>query len=237
VALLGRGLMRLRSASGPAALVALAWPLNTIIGAAMMSTVAANVPPNRITSLTMFTVPLAYLTLARGATAVKSARLRSPALLLLGIVYGLGLTHYFQRAQLLNPGYAPPWREVSRLIETNEQPGDRVLAIENAFVRYYGGRATLGREPEIHAMAAGQIPFDSRVWLITRDRGSQEMLGYGLELRDKLLARGAAEQVWNIMPRSPQERRMLTFILRRPAWDAYVKVYLFTPRRPAEAAR
>ena len=198
-----------------------------------MSTVAANVPPNRITSFAMFTIPLAYLTLARGVRAIGSRRLRRVLLLVLGMIFGYGLHNYFAREQLLNPGFAPPWRQVATIIQQHEQPEDLVLAIENAFVRYYGGHAALGREPQVHEMIAGTIPFDRRVWLITRDRGSQEMLGYGLALRDKLLAEGTTEQTWNIMPRSPQEQRMLSLVLRRPAWDAYVKLYLFTPpRRP-----
>lgn len=218
-------------ASAPTWLVALAWPLNIALGAVMMSTVAANVPPNRITSFAMFTIPLAYLALARGATGLG----RRSASILLAVVllaYGYGLWNYFHRQQLLNPGYAPPWRQVASIIRQGETPDDLVLAIEDAFVRYYGGRARLGREPQVHQMIAGTLPFDRRVWLITRDRGSQEMLGYGLQLRDKLLAQGATERVWNIMPRSATEQRVLTAILRRPAWDAYIKLYLFTPQGP-----
>jgi hypothetical protein len=156
-------------------------------------------------------------------------RLGRVLLVVLGLVYGYGLHNYSAREQLLNPGFAPPWRQVAAIIQSQERPDDLVLAIENAFVRYYEGQARLGREPQIHEMIAGKLPFDRRVWLITRDRGSQEMLGYGLQLRDKLLAQGATEQVWNIMPRSPQEQRLLSFALRRPAWEAYVKLYLFTP--------
>ncbi len=236
----------------PAALVALAWPLNIIIGAVMMSTVAANVPPNRITSFAMFTIPLAYLTLARGlcrrsagilpagaveppgsAGILPTAVVPRIALAIIIATYAYGLHNYFACRQLLNPGFAPPWGQVAKIIQQHEQPGDLVLAIENAFVRYYEGQARLGREPQVHEMIAGTLPFDRRVWLITRDRGSVEMLGYGLDLREKLLAQGATERVWNIMPRSPQEQRMLSAVLRRPAWDAYVKLYLFTPpRRP-----
>lgn len=215
-------------------LVALAWPLNILIGAVMMSTVAANVPPNRITSFAMFTIPLAYLTLARGLTSLHHKTLALLCLLLLIGVYAYGAANYFHRQQLLNPGFAPPWRQVTGIIKRHEQSGDLVLSIENAFKRYYDGHALVGQEPEIRQMIAGGLPFDRRVWLITRDRGSQEMLGYGLELRDKLLQAGATEQVWNIMPRSPQEQRMLSFILRRQAWDAYVKLYLLTPRPPRQ---
>ncbi|MCE5239602.1 glycosyltransferase family 39 protein [bacterium] len=211
----------------PEWLIALAWPLNIAIGAAMMSTVAANVPPNRIVSFAMFTAPLAYLTLARGLCRRSAGIL--PAVVLVA-VYGYGLHNYFAREQLLNPGFAPPWRQVNTILQQHEQPGDRVLAIEDAFWRYYDGHALTGREPQVHEMIAGSLTFDRRTWLITRDRGSQEMMGYGLELRGKLLAQGAAEQVWNIMPRSVQEQRMLSLVLRRPAWDAYVKLYLFTPR-------
>lgn len=228
------GLVKVRpqpeTAGAPFWLIALAWPLNILIAAVMMSTVAANVPPNRITSFALLTVPLAYLTMARGQQVIRPRRLGQVLLLVVALAYGYGLHNYFAQQQLLNPNYAPPWGEVAAIIEEHEQPGDLVLAIENAFVRYYHGRAELGREPEIHAMIAGKIPFERRVWLITRDRGSQEMMGYGLELRDKLLRQGATERVWNLMPRSPQEQRMLSLVLRRPAWDAYVKLYLFERR-------
>lgn len=229
VVLLVAGLVKAHRQGGEAAMMVWLWPVNIVIAALMMSSVAANVPPNRVTSFAMFTIPLAYLLLALGLASLKRP-LAVVGLVVLVLVSLYGTSNYFRREQLLNPGFAPPWREVAALIEEREQPGDRVLAIENAFVRYYNGNSFLGREEQIHELLAGSLAFQRRTWLITRDRGSQEMAGYGLQLREKLLSQGATEQVFNIMPRSPQEQKMLAMVLRRPAWDAYVKVYLFTPR-------
>ncbi|MEI6499468.1 MAG: hypothetical protein WCP21_00415, partial [Armatimonadota bacterium] len=97
---------------------------------------------------------------------------------------------------------------------------------EDVFQRYYHGQANLAFEGELREMLLGRRPFPRRVWLLTRDRGSQEMLGLASQLRDKLTAAGARVQIFSVLPRTPQEQRMLSFVLRRPAWEAYVQVYL-----------
>lgn len=208
------------------------WPVTILIATVVMSTVAANVPPNRITSFAMFTIPLAYLLLACGLTSLRRPpQMAVVFLLVLVVVWGYALTNYYQREQLLNPAFAPPWRQVGRIIADNDRPGDLIVSCENAFVRYYQGDAEVGRDPEFYGLAEGKVMFNRRIWLITRDRGSQEMITLSMSLRDRLLKRGFTEQVFPIKPRTPREQQMLTKILRRPAWDAYVKLYLFTPPR------
>lgn len=218
-----------KAASG---IIGLAWPLNVIIATVMLSTVAANVPPNRVTSLSMFTIPLAYLLLARGALSFRRQWLTVILLLPLLVAYGYGLSNYFQREQLLNEGYAPPWRQVAAVVEQREQPGDIILSAEDVFGRYYQGGLLIGTEQQLREMIEGEPP-PGRLWLIIRDRGSQPLLLLGLKLRELLTARGYTEQVFNIQPRTPQQQRMLSIVLRRPAADAYVKVYLLERREGA----
>lgn len=206
------------------------WPLNIIIATVVMSTFAANVPPNRVTSFAMFTIPLAYLLLACGLTSLRRPpQMAVVFLLVLVVVWGYALTNYYQREQLLNPAFAPPWRQVGKIIADNDRPGDLIVSCENAFIRYYHGHAEVGRDPEFYGLAEGKVMFNRRIWLITRDRGSQEMIALSMSLRDRLLKHGFTEQVFPIKPRTPREQAMLTRILRRPAWDAYIKLYLFTP--------
>ena len=81
-------------------------------------------------------------------------------------------------------------------------------------------------------MIEGEPP-PGRLWLIIRDRGSQPLLLLGLKLRDALKERGYSETVFSIQPRTPQQQRMLSIVLRRPAADAYVKVYLLERREGA----
>lgn len=220
----------------PRWLIAVAWPLNIVVATAMLSTVAANVPPNRITSLTMLTVPLAYLVMARGITFLRPRALAAACLLVLLGAYAYGASNYFGQEQLLNQGYAPPWRQVAELIEQHEQPGDVIMSADDIFCRYYHGLATLADEKELRGTLEGRRPPTHRVWLITRDRGSQEMIDLVLRVRDRLVAQGARVQVFDVLPRTPQQQQMLTRILRRPAWDAYVKVYLLSPGEDKKGA-
>ncbi|MEN6644319.1 MAG: glycosyltransferase family 39 protein [Armatimonadia bacterium] len=228
--LLVAGLIYTHRRNAETALTLWLWPITIVLATLTMSTIGANVPPNRVTSFAMFTIPLAYLLLACGLTALcRPPRVAVVFLLVLVLVWGYGLSNYYQREQLLNPAFAPPWRQVGRIIAENDRPGDLIVSAENAFVRYYHGRAEVGHDPEFYGLAEGKVMFNRRIWLITRDRGSQEMITLSMSLRDRLLKHGFTEQIFPIRPRTPREQAMLTKILRRPAWDAYIKLYLFTP--------
>lgn len=213
-------------------------PLNVLVAVASLSTVAANVPPNRVTSLAMGTVPLAFLTLARATLRLGSTARTVTVLALLGCLYGYGLSNYLTGEQLLNPGYAPPWREVASIIEARERKGDQLLLQDDSLVRYYHGRATVAQPEVLEWIRLGKVLPQGRVWLIARDRGSATLLDEMEQTRRQLLRHGFSEQVFRIMPRTPWEQRMRTLVLRRPAWEAYVKVYLMerrgtgTPRTP-----
>lgn len=214
-------------------LVALLFPLNMLVAALAMSTVAANIPPNRIMSLALPTTPLAFLALARGLLGPRG-RWSAPAMLgLLVLVYTYGLANYFTRQQLLNPGYAPPWRQVASLIVEREQTSDTIWLYDDGFPRYYAGRATVFAAEQVDRalaqVAAGTHAPNGRIWLIARDRGAAGPMDQTQQARRQLLAAGWHEQVFSVMPRTPQEQRMRTLVLRRQAWDAYIKVYLLTP--------
>lgn len=217
-------------------LVALLFPVNVIVAAAAMSTVAANIPPNRIMSLSLPTLPLAFLALARGIRSLPG-RWSMPAVLgLMALVDTYGLANYFTRQQLLNPGYAPPWRQVAALIQEREQPGDTIWLYDEGFPRYYEGRAlvlTPGQMAQTLAhVGAGEYVAQGRVWLIARDRGAIGPLDQTQQARRQLLAAGWQEAVFSVLPRTAQERQMRSLVLRRQAADAYVKVYLLTPPPP-----
>lgn len=217
-------------------LMAVLFPLNVLVAALAMSTVAANIPPNRIMSLALPTAPLAFLALARGMLGPRG-RWSAPAILgLLILVYTYGLANYLNRRQLLNPGYAPPWRAVAALIQEREQPGDTIWLYDEGFPRYYAGAAPVLRPDQMEfalaQMAAGTYRPRGRIWLIARDRGATGPLDQTQEARRQLLTAGWRETPFSVMPRSSREQHMRTLVLRRPAWDAYVKVYLLTPPPP-----
>lgn len=229
VVLLLAGLAALwrRPVVGP--MLALAWPLTIVVATAMMSTVAANIPPNRVTSFAVFTIPLAYLLLACGLQSFRSRAVRLVLLLPLLVTYAYGIGNYLRGEQLLNQGFAAPWREAAAIIRQHERLDDVVVSAEEIFARYYRGQAAIGQEPLLREYLAGTPVPAGRVWLVTRDRGSQELAGLGMSVREKLLGEGWREQVFNLLPRTPQEQRMMSLVLRRPAWDAYVKIYLLQP--------
>jgi mannosyltransferase len=229
--LLAAGIASLWRDGGLRRATAVLFPLN-VVAAVALTGVAASEPANRITSLAMGTVPLAYLTMARGALRLGRTWRTVTALGLMACLYGYGLHNYFAREQLLNPGYAPPWREVAAAVQARERSGDTILVRDDAFARYYPGRARIAPIPELARVAEGQAAPTGRVWLIGRDRGAQDLLDETEIIRSRLLAHGFRERVFAIQPRTPQEQRWRTAILRRPAWDAYVKVYLFTPGTP-----
>lgn len=220
------GLVSLLRRGGSTAVTALVWPVTIVLATVALSTLAANVPANRVTSFAMFTIPLAYLLVGRGVVTLPDRWARILALVIIGGVYVYGAHNYFLRQQLLNPGFAPPWRQVAAIIQAHEQPGDLIVSAEDAFDRYYAGHAQVGHEAELQQLIVGQRPFDRRIWLIARDRGSQQLAALGQQLRDRLRAQGAVERVFDIDPRTAKEQQMLSLVLRRPAWDAYVKVYL-----------
>jgi hypothetical protein len=214
-------------------LMALLFPVNVLLAALAMSTVAANIPPNRVMSLAMPTVPLAYLAIARGVLRLRGPGAARAVLVLLGLVYCYGMANYLTRQQLLNPGYAPPWHQVAALIQEREQPGDVVWLYDDGFPRYYAGRATVFASEQVDRalaeVAAGTYVPGGRIWLIARDRGAAGPMDQTQQARRQFIEAGWREQVFSVMPRSPQEQRMRTLVLRRQAWDAYVKVYLLTP--------
>ena len=156
--------------------------------------------------------------------------------MVLASVYTYGEWNYFHREQLLNPGYAIPWRETARVIEQHEQPGKgQIILLDEGFHRYYHGTLPILQgqyAPSIiREWQAGTVAPTGPKWLIARDRGSATLLDETEQVRQVLIRRGyQVRQVYRIQPRTPQQQRMLSLVLRRPAADAYVKVYLLERR-------
>jgi uncharacterized membrane protein len=227
--LLITGLVMLLRAGGSLAVAACIWPINLAVAVAAMSTAAANLPANRITSLAMTTIPLAYLLMARGLTSLPRPGYRFVAMAALVGVYVYGLNNYFAGAQLLNPGYAPPWRQAAEIVVAREQPGDALATWESSFPRYYHGRARIWDWYYIPTLLRSTPLPCKRVWLVTRDRGSDAVQGQVEDFRCNMRERGLREQVFLIQPRSAEEIYWRSLFLRRPAWNAHVKVYLYSP--------
>jgi len=49
------------------------------------------------------------------------------------------------------------------------------------------------------------------------------------QICDELGQKAGEVQIFNFKPLSPTVRRWRSRLLRRSVWDAYVKLYLFTP--------
>jgi len=146
-----------------------------------------------------------------------------------------GLHNYFSRQQFLNPGYNVPWQKVALLIQSRAQSQDIVIAYyDSTFCRYWQGAAELidyhDYTPPEWMQPVEEFPNNQRrVWLVTRDRGAARPRQLADQLRERLSPQAQRVEVFNFMPLSPTEQYWRQLLLRRPAWDAYIKVYLFIP--------
>jgi len=68
-----------------------------------------------------------------------------------------------------------------------------------------------------------------RIWLVARDRGAQLPRQMTADIHNELAGKASEVQVFNFKPLSPTVRRWRSRLLRRPVWDAYIKLYLFVP--------
>lgn len=211
------------------------WSAAIALVAILLSTVASAEPLPRVTSLTLFAVPFAYMLMAQGAMHL-GLRGRGAALICIVLAGNLyGLHNYFARQQFLNPGYNVPWREVASAIESHAQPGDVVIEYYDVtFCRYWQGSAALidyddGTRPE-QLRPIEEFPGDRRrIWLVARDRGAPGPRQLTEQLRQHLSPLAGSVEVFNFMALSPSEKHWRQIMMRRPVWDAYVKIYLFAP--------
>lgn len=211
------------------------WPAAVGLVAVVLSTVATSEPLPRVTSLALFAVPFAYILMAQGAVGLRRTRL---AVILICVVFVgdfYGLYNYYTRQQFLNPGYNVPWRQVTSFVESRSQPTDIVIEYYDVtFCRYWQGSGELidyddGTQPDA-IQPLEEFPTNKRrVWLVARDRGASGPRQLTEQLRRRLSARAQRVAVFNFMPLSPAERHWRRLLVRRPLWDAYVKVYLFVP--------
>ncbi len=213
-----------------------AWPAAVVLVVILLSTVASSEPLPRITSLTLFALPFAYILMAQGAARL---RLWGLGAVLLGMVFLgnlYGLHNYFTRQQFLNPGYNVPWRAITSTIAARSQPDDILIEYyDSTFCRYWEGQGEVidyhnYTSPEEMQLLEEFGAHDRRVWLITRDRGADLPRKLAAGLRERLTPQAEKVEVFSFMPLSATERYWRQRLLRRPAWDAYMKVYLFYPR-------
>ena len=216
-------------------LLTVAWPLNILVAVMLMSTVAATTPINRSPSFTTFTLPIAVLLMAVGITHFRPRLVGIIAGAAVFAAYGLGLWNYFHKQELMNPGFAPPWREVAAVIEQHEEPGDELFTTDSVLSRYYSGPMILQHFDALERAVEEGRPMSGRVWMVGRDRGYHRAWEMMNEMRTQYLQAGAREEIFRFGERSEAEQRLLTRMLRRPAWDAYIRVHLFIP--PDETAR
>jgi mannosyltransferase len=215
-----------------------AWPLAVGAVALVLSTVARAEPLASAARSTLFATPLAFLVVAAGILALRSARWRAVCLAVFLVVDGYGLLNYFTGRQFLNPAYVVPWRQVGQLINGQERPGDMVLCyFDDTLLRYaHFGHFILGRRDYF---ADRLIPVETwpacgqRLWLISRDRGSAQARRLQTETLARLTARAAGVQEFPIMRYPDLDRRVRELALRRSLPESYLTVYLFTPPPPA----
>jgi len=217
-----------------ASLVRWAWVLAVGGVAVTLSTVAKGEPLSSAARSTLFAAPFAFMLIATGIERIRRPVLRALVIAILLVANGYGLVNYFTGRQFLNPGYAVPWREVARTIESRRQPTDRVLAYFDTTVeRYANFHRFINGRPDYHADQLEPVdawPRDGfRLWLIARDRGSAEARRLQEETVQRLTPRAAKVEIFRLMPYSDIDRKFRALFLRRPTAESYLMIYLFTP--------
>ncbi len=233
--------------------VLILWPLTVALNTLLLSTVARSEPWPRVTSLCLFAAPFFYLAIARGAVSragspaprdsageVACATRRSVlamglvGVFLLGEVYGTA--NYLARRQFLNPGYNVPWRAVNRLVQTRGRADDLAIAVlDSTILRYWAGPVAFYQP--MTDVAALDAPAETAieqalrggnsVWVICRDRGSDEAKTASAKLLDHLTKTTVAHEVYRLGERTETERRWRSRIEGAPAADAYLTIYRF----------
>jgi len=211
------------------------WPAAIMAVALVFSTAARSEPIIRVTSVALFALPFAYILMARGAQALRTPLLAGVlvALVFVGDLYGI--YNYFTGQQFLNPAYNVPWQQIVDTVRTRWQPDDLVIeCYEGSFRRYWADDATMVEYrlpvPVADMEPVQQFPQSGhRIWLVARDRGAQLPRQMSGQIHDELAQKASEVQVFNFKPLSPTVRRWRSRLLRRSVWDAYVKLYLFTP--------
>jgi len=220
----------------PAAwLKAWTWPVAILAVALVFSTVARSEPVVRVTSLTLFALPFAYILIAGGTRLIRSSAL---AIILVGLLFvgdGYGIYNYFAGRQFLNPAYSVPWPEIVSTIRSHWQPGDLVIeCYEGSFKRYWADDSTMTEyflPIPLEDMHPVQDFPDSgqRIWLVARDRGAELPRRMTQQIHAALSEEATELHEFRFMRVSATEQRWRSRLLRRAVADAYVKVYLFVP--------
>ena len=160
------------------------------------------------------------------------------AVLLAGQIYGV--YNYEARREFLNPGYNVPWRQVVGLIQTQGQAGDVAVAWWDGEVqRYWRGPVrftdlvdpTLTWRPlpqEVAAFPRG----GATVWVIDRDRGSDQARALTDKLLQRLRAAGGVETPYRLLAYAPAERYWRRRLGGGPGAEAYLTLHRFTPSPP-----
>jgi len=211
------------------------WPLTVALNTILLSTVARSEPWPRVTSLCLFAAPFCYLLIARGASALpRLVAMGLVAVFMLGEVYGTA--NYLARRQFLNPGYNVPWRAVNRLVQTRGRAGDLAIAVlDSTILRYWAGPVAFYQPmtdvAALDAPAETAIELALRggnsVWVICRDRGSDEAKTASAQLLDRLTQTTVAHEVYRLGERTETERRWRSRIEGAPAADAYLTIHRF----------
>jgi len=209
------------------------WPAAIVAVALVFSTAALSEPIVRVTSVALFALPFAYILMARGAEALRTPLLAG---ILVGLVFAgdlYGIHNYFAGEQFLNPAYNVPWRQIVNTVRARWQPGDVVIECYDASFRRYWADDTTMVEYRLPVPVADMKPVQQfpqsrqRIWLVARDRGAQLPRQMTDQIRAELARKASQAQVFNFRPLSPTVYRWRSRLLRRPVWDAYVKLYLF----------
>jgi len=211
------------------------WPAAVITVVLVFSTVARSEPIVRVTSVALFALPFAYILMARGAQALRVPLLAGVlvAIVFVGDLYGIH--NYFTGQQFLNPAYNVPWQQIVDTVRARWQPDDLVIECYDASFRRYWADDTTMIEYRLPMPLADMKPVQQfpksgqRIWLVTRDRGAQLPRQMTDQIRNELARKANEVQVFNFKPLSPTARWWRSRLLRRPVWDAYIKLYLFVP--------
>ena len=232
------GLRALRRENADAAgLAGLVVVGGSLVGCAVLSTVAQHTPVSRASSLVIFIAPFAYAVAGRGVTALPRLGWQAAGLSVMLAVSAYGVVNYFRGEQFLNPGYAVDWRAIAAYIEERDDPADVWMTLDEPSVgRYYRGRAThrwpswdWGPGASVLRLADEVQAAGGRIWMVRRDRGFREVVEELDAMRGELERAGWHGTWTGFEALSPTSVRFRERLLGRPVSADYVRVWRFDP--------
>ena len=221
------------------------------------STVGADQSVGYMGKRVMFVIPLYYILLAAGYSAIPNRRLAGVVLAALLSVNAYSVTNYWLGQQFLNPAYVARWDTVVQIMKTRalgDPAAPAVVFSPDPAMAYYLSELNppvpVQMDDEIEALLAAPSITPAAIsasqptavppqyaWVIIRDRGNRLAFSRIDQLRQQLAARYPLINQFGVMPRSDSERFWMKQIFNRDADPFYITLQLYDLTKPFPATQ